>query len=134
MRLGMRRLVPHWNLVRLELARTPHFPEGSASRSYLLRVPLDDAGMIDDAAITERPARATVRRFWPNEPDQSGYLLRTDKGWAFSYALGQDEQESVCHLERHALRPGECVIVRECDGDELPFRVAASQPDGAEGA
>ena len=68
--------MPKWNVVRLELARTPDFPEGSASRAYMLRVPLDRQGLIDEASLLSRPAMATVRRFWPNEPDQTGYGLR----------------------------------------------------------
>jgi hypothetical protein len=43
--------MPTWNLVRLELAGTSEYPEGSASRAYMLRVPLDDAGLIDEAAL-----------------------------------------------------------------------------------
>ena len=99
-----------------------------------MRVPLDEDGRIDEAAIAERPNRATVRRFWPNEPDQSGYLLRTPRGWAFSYALGEDDDEGIYHLEGHPLRDGDYVTVTETNGQQLPFRVVQSKPDGVEGA
>lgn len=122
--------MPKWNIVRLELARTPEFPEGSASRAYILRVPLDASGLIDEAALVKRPAMATVRRFWPNERDQSGYLIRHGKGWAFSYAIGDDDDEKVSHLESHPLRTGDYVTVTEPDGISLPFRVARSHLDG----
>jgi hypothetical protein len=121
--------MPKWNLVRLELARTPEFPEGSASRAYMLRVPLDADGLIDQVALEKRPAMATVRRFWPNEPDQTGYLLRNGNAWLFSYAVGEDEDEKVYHLEAHPLRIGSHVTVTEANGETCPFRVVHSQPD-----
>lgn len=122
--------MPKWNIVRLELARTPGFPEGSVTRAYILRVPLDRAGLIDEKALAKRPAMATVRRFWPNEPDQSGYLIRNRNGWAFSYAIGDEDDETVSHLEAHPLRVGDYVTVTERDGVSLPFRVARSHPAG----
>jgi hypothetical protein len=125
--------MPDWNLVRLELARTPEFPDGSASRAYMLRVPLDAEGLIDDAALEKCPAMATVRRFWPNEADQTGYLIRNGKGWLFSYAVGDEDDEQVYHLEAHPLRVGDYVTITEVDGQRYPFRVVRSLPDGVAG-
>lgn len=119
----------HWKLVRLELARTPEHPAGSASRAYMLRLPLGDDGLIDEAAIAASPGMASVRRFWPNEPDQQGYLIRRGGGWAFSYALGEDDAEELHHLESHAIRVGEYVTLTEPDGRRLPFRVVQAEPD-----
>lgn len=115
----------NWKSIRLELARTKEFPEGSAGRCYLLRLPVRDDGLIDEEALGDRPAQATVRRFWPNEADLSGYVIRTPKGWAFSYRPGEDDDESVFHLESHPLRIGEYVTLTEPDGQQLPFRVAS---------
>ena len=126
--------MPMWTLVRLELARTPEFPAGSASRAYLLRVPLDRNGLIDKASFAKAPAMATVRRFWPNEPDETGYFVRNGNGWAFSYAIGEEDDERLFHLESHPLRMGDYVTVTEPDGQLLPFRVMRSQPDGVRGA
>jgi hypothetical protein len=120
-----------WKLVRLELARTPEFPEGSASRAYMLRVPLDDDGLIDEAALAQRPAMATVRRFWPNEADLTGHLLRSGKGWVFSYAIGEEDDEAVYHLGDHPLRLGDYVTITEPDGERYPFKVVRSHVDGA---
>jgi len=115
----------NWKTIRLELARTKDFPEGSASRAFLLRLPIDDDGMIDEAALRQLPAQATVRRFWPNEPDLSGYLIRTPRGWAFSYRVGEEDDETIFHLETHPLRIGEYITLTEPDGRKLPFRVAS---------
>jgi hypothetical protein len=119
-----------WSLVRLELGRTAEFPEGSASRAYILRLPLTAAWLIDGRALAQNPGMATVRRFWPNEPDLKGYVVRTGKGWAFSYALGDDDDEEVFHLESHPLREGGYVTITERDGARYPFRVMSAQPDG----
>ena len=122
--------MPNWNIVRLELARTPEFPAGSASRAYMLRLPLQNDGRIDEKAIAANPGMASVRRFWPNEADQQGYVLRKGNGWAFSYAIGEDDDEDVYHLESHPIRLGEYVTLTEPDGERLPFRVVRAEPDG----
>lgn len=115
----------NWKSIRLELARTSDFPEGSASRVYLLRLPLKDDGLIDEAVLRKTPARATVRRFWPNEPDMAGYVLRAPGGWAFSYEPGEEDDETIFHLENHPIRLGEYLTLTEPDGRRLPFRVAS---------
>ena len=117
-----------WNSIRLELARTKEFPQGSASRCYLLRLPLAEDGTIDEEVRKAEPRRATVRRFWPNEPDLSGYVIRTPKGWAFSYRIGEEDDETVFHLETHPMRLGEYITLTEPDGQRLPFRVASVRP------
>lgn len=121
--------MPLWNLVRLELASTPEFPAGSASRAYMLRLPLGDDGEIDEAAVRAHPARASVRRFWPNEADRQGHLVRTVQGWAFSYALGGCDDERVCNLECCPIRVGECLTLTEPDGRRFPFRVVRAEPE-----
>ena len=117
-----------WSSIRLELARTPEFPSGSASRAYLLRLPLDEEGLIDAGELRLAPASATVHRFWPNEPDLSGYVISTPRGWAFSYEVGEEDDETVFHLETHPIRVGEYVTLTEPDGQRLPFRVARLSP------
>lgn len=115
----------NWRSIRLELARTTEFPEGSASRAYLLRLPLNEDGLIDAGALGQSPALATVHRFWPNEPDRSGYVVQTPNGWAMSYEPGEEDDEAVFHLETHPIRIGEYIILTEPDGQRLPFRVTS---------
>jgi len=112
-----------WTVIRLELARTPEFPEGSAARAYLLRLPLDTSGMIDTAAFETSPQLATVRRYWPNERDKEGYVIHKRRNWVFSYAPGEGDDEALFHLETHPIRLGEFLTVTETDGEKLPFRV-----------
>jgi hypothetical protein len=117
-----------WKSIRLELARTKEFPEGSASRAYLLRLPMDEDGIINEPEHRALPAQATVRRFWPNQPDLSGYVIRTPNGWAFSYRKGEEDDEAIFHLETHPIRVGEYLTLTEPDGQRLPFRVASVKP------
>ena len=78
--------------IRLELARTPDFPDGSASRGYEFLAPLDARGRLDSGSWRKAKAACTVRRFWQNEPDEHGVLIhRKDDRWAFSYAPGDDD-------------------------------------------
>lgn len=114
--------------IRLELARTPEFPEGSAQHGYELVAPLDAKGHLDAAAWRASKGACTVRRFWRGEADEHGTLVHTRGGWAFSYAPGEDDDEPVFRLDRHLFVPGEYVTVTEHDGNARPFRVAEVGP------
>jgi len=111
-----------WKSVRLELDRTPDFPTGSVSRAFLVRVPLDGDGQIDEAAFWTTPERATIRRHWSNEPDESGRLERLDGGWVMR--SGGNANRSL-KLIGSTLRPGEPILLVDSAGDTLPFRIAS---------
>jgi len=115
----------NWKSIRLELARTSDFPQGSASRAYLLHLPLTEEGLVDEQTLERAPARATAHRFWPNERDMAGYVIRTSRGWALSYRPGEEDDEAIFHLETHPIRLGEYVTLTEPVGRQLPFRVAS---------
>lgn len=117
-----------WTAIRLELAPTTGYPQGSANRAYLLRLPLDAAGLIDAGELERSPRSASVRRFWPNEPDLSGYATRTPEGWAFSYETGGEEDGTVFPFAGDPIRIGEQLLLTEPDGRRLPFRVASLSP------
>ena len=117
--------VSEWHVVRLELARTEKFPNGSPSRTYLIRLPLNDDGLIDESARAAEPNRATIRRFWPRQADWSGYILKVKDGWAFSCSFGETDGNHVIHLENHPIRSGEYLTLVEANGTRLPFRVAS---------
>ncbi|WP_167737363.1 hypothetical protein [Sphingomonas parva] len=111
-----------WQSIRLELEPSREFPRGSASRIYLLRLPLHDDGRIDDNALAVAPAQATVRRFWPNEPDLSGIVKASDDGWAFAF---DEDGEILVRHRPHPIRLGESLVLTEPDGRERAFRVAS---------
>ncbi len=118
-----------WKSIRLELAGTEDFPRGSPSRAYLLRLPLGENGAIDRSALQDEPRQATVRRFWPSEPDLAGYVIPGVEGWELAYDRAWMGKGSG-RLESDILRLGDCVTMTEPDGRRLPFRVASLQALG----
>lgn len=114
--------------IRLELARTPEFPNGSSAHGYEVVAPLDVRGHLDTAAYSDAKAACTVRRFWDGANDERGSLVHTRGGWAFSYAPGPDDDEPLFKLDRHNFTVGEYVTVTEHDGVARPFRVVEVKP------
>ena len=110
--------------IRLELARTHDFPEGSADCGYDLHAPLTEDGHLDLASFAAVRTQCTVRRFWAGEDDSHGLLHRTrNHAWAFSYRPGEDDDEAIFRLENHRFRVGDYVTITEHDGKALPFKV-----------
>lgn len=114
-----------WKTIRLELARTADYPEGSSAHAYVFRVPLDDAGYIEPDLLKNAEKRPEVRRFWHGEPEQKGVVIASAKGWAFSYQVGEDDDETIFRLKDHPLKVGEYLTITETDGSELPFKVVS---------
>lgn len=113
----------NWKSIRLELGRTRDFPNGSASRAYLLRLPLAPDGTIDEQAVAGKPEQATVRRMWPSQPDVSGHLTRLGERWAFIAGRSGNQKTLWSELDPHPIHEGALLTLRE-NGLELPFRVA----------
>ncbi|MEE8270548.1 MAG: hypothetical protein V3R98_02285 [Alphaproteobacteria bacterium] len=84
---------------RLELARTPEFPQGSANRGYEFIAPLTADGHFDDAEWRANRKKCTVRRLWPRE------------------------DEPIFKFDRHRMVEGEYVTITEHDGVARTFRV-----------
>jgi hypothetical protein len=122
--------------VRLELARSPEHPDGSARHGYELHLPLTAAGKLDTADFDRAPQLCTVHRFWEGEDDETGQLVRTGRGrWAFSYAEGEEDDEPIHRLAEHVFKEGEYVSIREPDGRQHAFRViVVANPAGFEKA
>jgi hypothetical protein len=112
--------------VRLELARTPQFPDGNPACGYEFRAPLDDEGRLAAEEWPDHKEECTVVRFWERADDEHGQLLhlRGNK-WVFSYRPGEEDDEPIFRLDKHAFRPGEYVSVTEHDGVTRPFRVVS---------
>ena len=112
--------------IRLELARTKDFPEGSAGHGYEFVAPLDAKGQLDGKAWKEFKQACTVRRFWGDGDEHGTLIHRPDGKWVFSYEAGDDaDDEPIFRFDRHAFVKGEYVSVTEHDGVTRPFRVAA---------
>jgi hypothetical protein len=114
--------------IRLELARNPGFPEGSARHGYEFTAPLLPDGHIDAQAwkSPEVRSKCAVLRFWDGEPERTGELIHTRRReWAFSYEPGEDDDEAFAKLDRHLLKEGEYVTIREPDGRSFTFRIVS---------
>ena len=112
--------------IRLELARTSEFPEGSARHGYEFSLPLDASGHIDVEGWRAAKDRCTVHRFWGEDDPEDGFLVHTrHRTWAFSYAPGEEDDEPFFRFEDHTLKVGEYVSLTGHDGEIHPFRVVS---------
>ena len=118
-----------WSRVRLELARSHEFPEGSTRHGYVLVLPLDSDGRLDEELFHKAPELCTLHRFWEGEGDAIGRLVRRGpRRWVFAYHADREDDEPVPHLSDHAFRVGEYLAVREANGKEHALRVVSVTP------
>ena len=116
--------------VRLNLARTPEYPMGSAQHGYEFVAPLNDDGHINPGVWKQRRHECRVRRFWQGEGDEHGHLLRRRGGsWAFTYDIdGEDDDEAGYRFGEHPFKPGEYVSIKDEDGELYTFQVVTVDP------
>ena len=122
--------LPHdFKRIRLNLARSKEFPNGSTRRGYEFVAPLDGAGHIDAKLWHSHRDHCRVRRFWDDEDEQIGLLVHKPGGaeharWVFDYdASRTDDDESGYRFGSHAFAPGEYVSISEDDGVLHTFKV-----------
>ncbi len=115
--------------VRLELARSKEFPNGSAMHGYEFIAPLDAGGHLNSDEWKKAKAKCTVRRFTAGEPDEIGLLIDVGRGWHFDYdADDRDDDEPLYKLDRHEIKKGEYLSITEHDGVMRTFKVIRVQP------
>jgi hypothetical protein len=120
---------PHLTRIRLELARTPEFPQGSAKHGYEFIAPLRPDHHIDAEGWKKVKNHCGVLRFWDAEPPERGMLRRVGQGWRFDYhSRDSDDDEPFFKLDRHELAVGSYVSVTEHDGVQRPFRIVSMTP------
>jgi hypothetical protein len=124
--------LPHsFKRIRLNLARSKEFPNGSARHGYEFVAPLDAQGHIDASLWKTERAHCRVRRFWEGEDDEIGFVVHKAGGpeharWVFDYdQSAEDDDESGYRFGAHAFRIGEFVSIRNEDGDMHTFVVAS---------
>ncbi len=113
--------------IRLELARTHEFPEGSSSHGYEFVAPLKADGHIDSEGWHKAKELCHVTRFWGDAPEEHGMFVHTRHGWCFDYGNNVDE-EVFFKLDRHHFVPGDYVSITEHDGVQRPFRIVSVSP------
>ena len=127
--------LPHtFKRIRLNLARSKEFPQGSKLHGYEFVAPLDDKGHIDVALWRGNHEHCRVRRFWEGEDDEIGFLVHKPGGpeharWIFDYNPSRaDDDESGYRFGAHAFRPGEYVSIRNEDGETHTYQVISVEP------
>jgi hypothetical protein len=110
--------------VRLEVARSHEFPEGSAAHGYELHVPLTAASTLDRDGWMHNRQTCSFRRFWGDEEDH-GQLLHRAHGWALSFAPEGSEIEAIFRADDHRFVVGEYVSIKERDGVTRTFKVTS---------
>jgi hypothetical protein len=117
--------------IRLHLARSKDFPEGSVHHGYEFVAPLDGKGHIDPQLWQKYRRHCAVRRFWNGDDEQIGRLVHKPGGaeharWVFDYDPDSSEDDEAGYrLGVHAFIPGEYVSIHGEDGEMHTFRVAS---------
>lgn len=120
--------------IRLNLARSKEFPQGSPSHGYEFVAPLDGNGHIDIELWRAHREHCRVRRFWEGQDDEIGLVVHKPGGpeharWVFDYDLtAVDDDESGYRFGTHAFRTGEYVSIRNEDGEMHTYVVASVEP------
>ena len=111
--------------IRLNLARTPEFPDGSDRHYYRFTAPLDADGHLDPEGWKKHRDMCRVVRSWGNAEEDIGHLVHRPGGsWGFTYDIGGDEgEEGGFKLSSRRFVPGEYVSIRDDDGEVNTFRV-----------
>jgi hypothetical protein len=115
--------------IRLTLARSRDFPNGSGQIDYDLIAPLDDYGHINLSEWKRHRPACTVRHFFAGEDDKTGLLVHKPGGaehgrWVFDYDLTSDHGDEAGFLfGQHAFVPEEYVSIRDAAGTMHTFIV-----------
>jgi len=109
--------------VRLEVARSHEFPEGSNEHGYEMVLPLTPEGRLDREEWAKRRADAAIRRFW-GAAESRGRLKHDRRGWSLDFVPGTADDEVIFKGDEHRFVAGEYVSIKEQDGVTRTFRVA----------
>lgn len=111
-----------WKAIRLELTSTADFPFGSAGRAYIVLLPLNDDGEVDEESFLKTPHKATFRRHWASDPDQSGQIHRSG-GKLDLRSTGYPDR--MLEFSKQKLRLGVRASLLGPDGATLPLQVVS---------
>lgn len=109
----------------LRLARNPGYPEGDASRGYIVNAPIDADGKLNIDEWREERSKATVIRFDPDpEEHADGWLTHRGSHWYFHYDEDREgPDEPAYRLGDHKFLVGEYVTISEHGEDPLTYQV-----------
>ncbi len=116
--------------IRINLARSKEYPNGSQRHGYEFVAPLDVDGHIDAGLWKQHREHCHVRRFWGGE-EEVGRLVhkggaRDQARWVFDYdETAEEDDEAGYRFAAHAFRPGEYVSIRDDEGEMHTFQVVS---------
>ncbi len=120
--------------VRLELGRTPDYPEGNSLQGYELVLPLDENGYICPAEWRKYKDLCTVRRFGGGFTNRRGLIRHVGQGWQLDYDPRTDaDNEPVLKLDKHVVASDNYISLSGSDGKIRPFKVVSVTPVSGEG-
>ena len=102
------------------LAHGPGLPEGDITDRMTLTTALTPQGHLDG----EQPEGTAVRER-PGKSDKHSRLVSEEGSWVLRGLEGDDDP--LWAVDARILRPGEPVVLRRPDGEELIYRVVASE-------
>jgi hypothetical protein len=111
--------------VLMLLAAGPGQPEGDLAYRMELTATLTPLAALDEAAFDGSPW--PVLRVLPSGRELHSGLVRVDDAWALRGPAGEDAP--LWAFEGRVFRPGEYVMLRRPDGDELVFRIVDVRVD-----
>lgn len=129
----MSKLSHDFKRIRLELARSKDFPNGSSTHGYEFVAPLDARERIDPVLWQQHRENCRVRRFWGDE-EEVGRLLHKPGGperarWVFDYdSAAEYDDETGYRFGAHSFRPGDYVSIQDQAGEMHTFQVASVTP------
>ena len=113
-------------VITLALARNPGEPQGDSSHGYVFRAPLDAKGYFDRFKWAANKPLCVVKRIDKGAEAETGLLVLNRSGkWVFSYAPGDEDDETPFRLADHRFVPGEYISITEHDGAQRAFEVVA---------
>ncbi len=109
------------------LARGPGLPEGDLNDRLVVHATLNPQGHLDPDAFEAATAPWLAARDRPGLNTKVSELVRLDEAWALKST--QNDDDPLWTFEGYVLRPGELVLLRRPDGEELLFRIVAVEAD-----
>lgn len=102
------------------LAHGPGLPNGDLNDRMTLTAALTAQGQLDPEQNEGSASRVRL-----GQPDKRSVLVPQGEGWALRGLHGDDDP--LWTIDAHIWRPGEPVVLRRPDGEELIYRIVASE-------
>lgn len=109
------------------LARGPGLPDGDLNDRMVMRMHLTGQGHLDAQAFHGAHEPWLAARDRPGLPTKQSELIHEEDTWALKDLT--DDDNPLWIVEGHVFRPGELVVLRRPDGEELLFRIVAVDAD-----